>query len=155
MKRMITMCLMTMLMLSLVLTVYGDEHDGSTQVFLEISDTYVTSIPPTVSFDSTMGIEISDKVSSDEVVVFVSSKNFTDIGSLCLTNGSKRIGYSINSDNTITSSSFYDADNFNYLVAELARFRENKTILLSFSINDYLSSFESGVYSDTLTFHFR
>lgn len=155
MKRMIAMCLATMMILSLVLVVYGDEHDGSTDVILNISDSYVTTIPPQVSFGSTMEIGVSEKVSSDEVIVFVSSLNYINRNSLCLLNGNKPIEYLINSDNTISSSSFQYYDNFNFPVAELARFRDNGTINLTFSINDSLSSFQSGIYSDRLTFYFR
>ena len=76
MKRMMAMCLATMMILSLALVGYGDEHDGSTDVILEISDRYVTTIPAQVSFGNTMEIKVSEKASSDEVVVFVSSLNY-------------------------------------------------------------------------------
>ncbi len=155
MKRITAICLVTMMILSLALVVYGDEHDGSTQVTWEISDRYVTTIPPTVSFGSTMGIEISGKVSSDEVIVFVSSLNYTNRGVLCLLDGNNSIEYLINSDNTVTSSSFDYYNSFNFPVAELARFKDNKTINLTFNTNDSLSSFPSGIYSDILTFYFR
>jgi hypothetical protein len=155
MKRFIAVCLATMMILSLALVVYGDEHDGSTDVILNISDSYVTTIPPQVSFGSTMEIEVSGKASSDEVVVFVSSLNYNDTGILCLLKGNKQIEYLINSDNTITSSSFRYYDFLNFPVAELARFNSNRKITLSFNINDSLTSFESGNYSDRLTFYFR
>ena len=155
MKRMIAICLATMMILSLALVGYGDEHDGSTDVILEISDRYVTTIPAQVSFGNTMEIKVSEKTSSDEVVVFVSSLNYINRNSLCLLNGNKQIEYLINSDNTISSSSFQYYDNFNLPVAELARFRDNGTINLTFSINDSLPSFQSGIYSDRLTFYFR
>ena len=158
MKRMIAMCLATMLLLSMALVGHGTDYSpyGSTQVYLEVSDRYETSIPPTISFHDNLEIGISGKVSSDEVVIYVASDNFLKEGILCLKNGSQKIGYSIRSgENTIRTDSFTGDNIFGYMVAELARFRGNTTINISFNLDDYNSSFASGTYTDELTFRFK
>ena len=158
MKRMISMCMATLLLLSMAMVGHGTDYspDGNTQVYLEVSDRYETSIPPTISFHDILKIGITGKVSSDEVIIYVASANYNTEGTLCLKNGSQKIGYSISSgENTIRTDSFIEDTNFGYPVAELARFRGNTTIDISFGIDDYFTSFASGTYTDELTFRFK
>ena len=147
MKRTIAVCLMTVLILSLVLVSYA-EKSGSTVIEYTVSDSYSFDIPSTVSINSgKLSVSVTDKISNDPVQLWLTSENyvFTDSGHFMLvheTNASSEIEYQLKYGEDVISNG-----------TPFATFRGNGTAEITFAL---ISSgpFNSGKYTDRITFHF-
>ena len=145
MKRTIAVCLMTMLMLSLVLISYA-EKSGSTVIEYTVSDSYSFDIPSTVSVNSgILSISITDKTSNDPIQVWLTSESYAETDHFMLvheTNSSSEIEYQLSYNDDVISNG-----------TPFATFRDNGTAKIVLAL---LSSgpFNSGKYTDRITFHF-
>ena len=140
MKRIIAMCIITMLMLSMALVVYGESQ--STQVKYSISDTCYLSIPEVVSMDSANGgyfIMECTKNSEKRVSVSVSSQNSYQ---LINPGYNTPINYKVFCDGTLVplSAPFNIFEN------------SGDSCRMSFAMIGDLSSLPAGDYVDYLTF---
>ena len=155
MKRMLAVCLMTMLMLSLVLAVYGEEESRSTEVVYNVSDNYTIEIPRSVSANGgQILVAISNKQSTTPIEVYVESTNYYTARTFRLVNTNPNIhdfidytvrvndSYNLNDVQPDSDSKFY-----------LNTFTGNGTINMNISVPNGM--YAAGEYKDTLTYFFK
>ena len=150
MKRTIAMCLVTMLMLSLALAVYGDElpSGGSTTITYTVEETYVVSIPEKVDISKGfIDVSMSECHLNYPVYLYINSSNYGSTGwKLVKPNSMSSVKYNIT-----------DINNNTVFPGCLGEMAANTTIHLNISLvdNGTLASLPAGTYTDTLTFTFR
>ena len=150
MKRMIAMCLMTMLMLSVALVVYGDPGNQSTTVNFSVSgDSYVIDIPKSVSANSgSLEVTVLECHTELPIYVSISSNNYNQ------TYGWKMLKNGNSQNNPIYYQISVDGNN--YIQGDVFALTGNMSKTLNFSIvrDNFFKFAEEGSYYDTLTFAF-
>ena len=147
MKRMLAMCLIAMLMLSMALAVYGEDGNSqNTTVTYTVQETYIVSIPERV--DITTGhidISMSECHLNYPIYLYITSGNYGSQG-WKLTSGMNSLRYSIKrQDGSVVEPGC------------LGTMAANTSISLNIELVDSVAllSAPAGTYTDVLTFSFR
>ena len=140
MKRIIVIALLTMIILSLILTAYGDE----TEVAYVVNADYVISLPATTTYISKeKGADLTVSFSechTEGAKIYISSNNFNS--GWRLTSGNEYIPYAISlNGRQLTYGDSFDVSKY-----------EGTTLHLWLNNPATLSKISTGTYTDRLIF---